>query len=112
MIFLIGFEESTAKKVSALLPVYLISYELLNTKIGDIIRDKPNVDTYRKIECGKIVLMHGISKENLIQVIHKIRNISGKDIIFATTTPTSLNWTVKSLIDELEKEDDFFHRNK
>jgi len=37
-------------------------------------------------------------------------NFPGKDFIFASTTPTSLEWKVLDLIEELKKEHEEFKR--
>ncbi|MGB9614475.1 MAG: DUF3783 domain-containing protein [Fervidobacterium sp.] len=62
-------------------------------------------------EQRKIVLLHNFEKPDILKVMRIIKELfPGEDIIFASTTSTSLTWTVKDLIDELNKEHEEFKK--
>ncbi|MGC8820424.1 MAG: DUF3783 domain-containing protein [Fervidobacterium sp.] len=62
-------------------------------------------------EQRKIVLLHNFGKPDILKVMRIIKeSFPGEDIIFASTTSTSLTWTVKDLIDELNKEHEEFKK--
>jgi len=77
-------------------------------------------DEYRKMEeiknSGeeKAIIFHGFSHEELNLLIRTIKKVpdAPKDIIRAVTTPTSLEWKVKDLIEELSKEHRYFREKK
>ncbi len=64
-------------------------------------------------EGGKIIVFHGFSKEKLNKVINAIKKVSeGDNIIMAVSTPTSLEWKLKELIEELTKEHEYMKRER
>lgn len=57
----------------------------------------------------KYILLSGFTNEEVKKVINFLK--SSKElprIIFATTTETVLDWTVKEWLDELAREDNLF----
>lgn len=50
--------------------------------------------------------MHGFSAEEAIAIMRAVKaaSISPDPIAFATTTPTSLGWSVEDLLEHLEEE--------
>ncbi len=60
----------------------------------------------------RILILHGFKREELNEVIKAVKGVLGKevDLISAITTPTSLEWKVKDLIEELRKEHRYFKR--
>ncbi|WP_448375407.1 DUF3783 domain-containing protein [Fervidobacterium sp.] len=61
----------------------------------------------------KVVILHGFDKSEILKVMKLIKeNFQGEDLIFASTTSTSLTWKVKELIDELKKEHEEFKKIK
>ncbi len=77
-------------------------------------------DKYRKMEemkksgGEKTIIFHGFSHEELnllMKTIKEVIDIPGK-IIMAVTTPTSLEWKLKDLIEELSKEHRYFREKK
>ena len=59
----------------------------------------------------KIVILHGFDKPEILKAMRIIKeNFQGEDIIFASTTPTSLTWKVEDLINELKQEHEEFKR--
>ncbi len=107
MLILAGFEEGEIEKIRAVDEVIPVSQEHLDWKVERIIEEKP-IGDYRRIQCTRTVIMHSIPNEKIREVMREIRNLVKEHIIFATTTPTSLNWTLGNLISELEEEDAYF----
>ena len=61
----------------------------------------------------KFLLLGNFSNEEIVKIMHKIKEtIDTKDVIFATLTPTAMEWKVKDWLEELEKEDDYFKNKK
>jgi CRISPR/Cas system endoribonuclease Cas6 (RAMP superfamily) len=61
----------------------------------------------------KFVLLGNFSNEEIVKVMQKIKEaIDTKEVIFATLTPTVMEWEVKDWLEELEKEDDYFKNKK
>jgi len=62
----------------------------------------------------KVIIMHGITKEELDILMKLIKeNFNNyKDFIFATTTDNSLSWKLQDLIGELTKEHEYFKNKK
>ncbi|AMW32826.1 protein of unknown function [Fervidobacterium changbaicum] len=59
----------------------------------------------------KIVILHGFEKPEILKVMKLLKeNFQGEDLIFASTTPTSLTWKVEDLITELKQEHEEFKR--
>ncbi len=58
----------------------------------------------------KVVIFHGFTKEELNAALKAVKEALGRkvDLIAAVTTPTSLEWKVKDLIEELKKEHRYF----
>jgi hypothetical protein len=56
-----------------------------------------------------VIVFHGFSKEKLSKVMEAVKKVSdGDDVIMAVSTPTSLEWKLKDLIEELTKEHQYF----
>ncbi|ABS60415.1 MULTISPECIES: DUF3783 domain-containing protein [Fervidobacterium] len=61
----------------------------------------------------KVVLLHNFEKSEILKLMKAVKEtFPGEEIIFASTTPTSLEWKVKDLIDELNKEHEEFKKMK
>ena len=61
----------------------------------------------------KFLLLGNFSNEEIVKIMQKIKEtIDTKDVIFATLTPTVMEWKVKDWLEELEKEDDYFKNKK
>jgi len=59
------------------------------------------------------LLLGNFSNEEIVKIMQKIKEtIDTKDVIFATLTPTAMEWKVKDWLEELEKEDDYFKNKK
>ncbi len=69
-------------------------------------------DTNMKDE-EKIIIFHGFSKETLLKIMDAIKKTTkGEDIIMAITTPTSLEWKVKDLVEELSQEHRYMKKER
>ncbi|MCX7653934.1 MAG: DUF3783 domain-containing protein [Fervidobacterium sp.] len=60
----------------------------------------------------KVVLLHNFEEQDILRVMKLLKEAFNEEIIFATTTPTSLKWTVETLLMELNKEHEEFKKLK
>lgn len=60
----------------------------------------------------KVVLLHNFEKQDILKIMKLIKENFNEDIIFASTTSTSLKWTVEDLLEELNKEHEEFKKLK
>ncbi|KUK82638.1 DUF3783 domain-containing protein [Petrotoga sp. SL27] len=62
---------------------------------------------YEDIKDIPTILINGMSKEQILRIMKAIKNMENlpENIIFASVTPTSSQWTVEELIKELKQED-------
>lgn len=58
----------------------------------------------------KVVLLHNFEKQDILKIMKLIKEAFNEDIIFASTTPSSLKWTVEDLLEELNKEHEEFKK--
>ncbi len=111
MLILIGFEDDELHRISERFEDCIpVPEEAKERKLEDIIRAPPEY-TGQRLGQQRIVIMHDIPKEKISETMRKIRSIVGKHIIFATSTPTSMQWKLTDLIEELLEEDEYF-RNR
>ena len=114
MLLLIGFPESEVKKIKEEMgeEIYAVDDELRDVKLKEIIKmiKKREEKDYGRLGEQRIVLMHNIPKENIPKIMKKIKEAVPFHIIFATTTPTSLDWSLDELIHELIEEDLYFSK--
>ncbi|MGM0640986.1 MAG: DUF3783 domain-containing protein [Thermotogota bacterium] len=60
---------------------------------------------YENIKDKPTIIVNGLSNKQLLEVMKKVKEIEGlPEIIFASVTPTSCEWTVTDLINELTAE--------
>ena len=65
------------------------------------------------LDSTKVILLHGFSNQDVTQILNAYKQIKNMPpAIFAATTETSLEWKVKELIKELEKEHEEFKKMK
>jgi len=107
LLVLIGFSEEEIKKLAGLDNVLPVSSDNLNMLLGEFLTAPPEGE-YKKVEGSRIVIMHDIPKEKIGATMRSVRSAVAGHVIFATTTPTSLTWKIKDLIEELEEEDRYF----
>ncbi|MEF3245111.1 MAG: DUF3783 domain-containing protein [Caldisericaceae bacterium] len=61
----------------------------------------------------KFFLMGNFSNEEIAKIIQSLKSsVDLKDVIFATITPTAMEWKVKEWLEELEKEDKYYKDQK
>ncbi|MGY4687434.1 hypothetical protein X927_08920 [Petrotoga mexicana DSM 14811] len=62
---------------------------------------------YEDIKNIPTIIINGMSKEQILRIMKTIKNMENlpENIIFASITPTSSQWTVEELIKELKQED-------
>ena len=111
MLIVIGFKNDEINTLKELDEVYPVSKSLLEMRLENIIEKRPK-ENYKMVEGRKIVIIHNIPRENIRRIIGTIRKRFGKEVIFATTTPTSLKWKIGELIRELMEEDAYFRNRK
>ncbi|ODN29934.1 DUF3783 domain-containing protein [Fervidobacterium thailandense] len=62
-------------------------------------------------ENERIVILHNFENFEIIKLMKILKeNFPERDLIFASTTPTSLEWKVSDLIEELRKEHEEFKK--
>lgn len=61
----------------------------------------------------RVVIMHNFEKGEISKLLKVIREtFPDKEFIFASTTPTNLEWKLQDLIGELQKEHEEFKKMK
>ncbi|KLO22399.1 hypothetical protein X275_06170 [Marinitoga sp. 1197] len=61
---------------------------------------------FDKIKETPVIILNGFTSDEINKIMKAIKNVEGLPrIIFATTTETNINWTIKDLINELKQED-------
>ncbi len=109
MLLLIGFPEEEIEKVRDATDMDILPVDARweNEKLKDIVMKKP-LNEYQRLGEQRIVIMHDVEKEEISPIMKGIRGAINEHIIFATTTPTSLDWELYRLIEELLEEDEYF----
>ena len=93
------------------LTTLIITKEMSNMKLKDIIdgaRDLVNDDS---IPNEKVILFYGYSGIELKESIKTVRNIITGGLL-AAVTPVSINWTFKYLISHLMQEREWIEENR
>lgn len=115
--FIYGFDEEEIEGLKKIvtenkLPGFSkIDKNMSKMKIRDLIKGV-NVLTYdEELPDCRLVLFNKFVDKEIETAIKAIRTISKSSPIFATVTPTSMNWTLKSLLDELNKEREWYIKN-
>lgn len=62
---------------------------------------------YDEIKDIPTIIINGMDKKQILKIMKTIKNMEDlpKNIIFASVTPVSSQWTVEELIKELKQED-------
>ena len=61
----------------------------------------------------RVIIMHNFEKGEVSKLLKVVREaFPDKEFIFASTTPTNLEWRVQDLIGELKKEHEEFKKMK
>ena len=114
MLLLIGFKESELAilKESLAFDLYPISESARSILLQEVIG---NIEQYTGDSLWheqKFVLMHELTNDDIKNVLSVFKKLGMRDVIFATTTPTSLSWTLENLLKELLEEHEYFRKQK
>ena len=110
MIIAVGLNQKELEKLAEIDEVRCVSGADLDVKLEDFILN-PRSAHCERLDGSKIVIMHDVPRENLGTLMRSVRKVLDGHVIFATSTPTSLKWTIRNLIAELEAEDEYFRKN-
>ena len=115
MILVIGFEKEEFSKLKNILSefkIYGIPEYCRDWVVEEVIEKAPSFKANSNGHWRKFILMHGIPNEKVKEVMERVRLLGILDVIFATTTPTSLTWKLEDLLNELIREDEYFRKLK
>ncbi|USG99148.1 DUF3783 domain-containing protein [Thermococcus argininiproducens] len=115
MILVIGFEKEEFSRIKEMLDefeVYEVPEYCRDWIIEEVVEKAPSFEGSGNWHWRKFIIMHDIPNESVKEVIGRVRSLGIKEIIFATTTPTSLSWMLEDLLKELIREDEYFRRLK
>lgn len=88
-----------------------INKNMSKMKIRDIIKGL-NILTYdEELPACKLVLFNKFTDKQVETAIKAIRSIGKSSPIFASVTPTSMNWTIKHLLEQLSEEREWYVKN-
>ncbi|MEA2066227.1 MAG: DUF3783 domain-containing protein [Thermotogota bacterium] len=76
--------------------------KLINNIVNNELKDVDDSDTNLS-RSNSFIIFHNVDGKTINDVIKNIR-LKGKSCVFATTTETNLNWTLKELLSELIQE--------
>ncbi len=62
---------------------------------------------------GKLILLHGFSHEEINKILKAVKAVAEdpKDIAFAMSTPTNLEWKIKDLIHDVRGDHEYLKKN-
>ncbi|MCR3761488.1 DUF3783 domain-containing protein [Clostridium felsineum] len=115
--FIYGFDEKETDELKKIvsenkLPGFSkIEENMSEMRIRDIIKGVKMETHNEELPNCKLVLFNKFVDKEIETAIKAIRNITESSPIFATVTPTSMNWTIKHLLDELNKEREWYIKN-
>lgn len=106
-VILIGFDELETEGVrlilSSLAEVLSISEEAFKMKLKDVLDNPPT--GFSTWNGKRFAIIHEAPPA---EIVKRIKALQLGEVIFATSTPTSLNWKLERLLRELEEEDEHF----
>ena len=94
------------------LPVVFLTEEQLNHPLGEILSLADRSGRGRPPAGRRAVVLSGITETELHAIISAYRRQGLPEQLWATLTPTSENWPVSRLLDELAAERAAFQRRK
>lgn len=113
MILLVGFSEGEVESIENALDceIYSIGKDALGMEVSSIVKSPQQ---YAGLcDAGqRYLIVHDEPSGRLSELISAVRKVSKGRVVPATTTPTSLNWKLGDLLEELRKEDEYFMRQK
>ncbi|WP_456422096.1 DUF3783 domain-containing protein [Thermococcus sp.] len=106
-ILLVGFSEEEIERIKGLgYDVLPVPEHLRDIKVRELLNRREG-GNYLWTE-QRFVIMHEPTNEDIKTVMKNVRELIGREVIFATTTETNLNWTLEELLEELKAEDEYF----
>lgn len=107
MLLTIGFTSDEINRIKNELnnqEIYEIPEQCEEWKIEKIVNEAQNLGGNGNWHDKKFILMHGLGNEEVKEVLGDIKTLGFENAIFATTTPTSMNWNLNKAIDEWIRE--------
>ncbi len=106
---IIGFKDSEIERMRLEgIPVHPISGNGRYVRILDILKYPENYEGDPSWKEERFVILHAFLPADLPPLMERIRWISAGPVIFASTTETSIQWSLDHLLNELSEEDRFF----
>ena len=70
-------------------------------------------EEYPKELDNKVIIMNGFSQEELVSIMRAVRRLfdNPRDLIFAKTTPKSVNMVLKDLIVDMSEDHEYLKNN-
>lgn len=81
-----------------------VSRDQAHRRLSDLFQDPDGDGSGRSSDLPRAVIVAGITEKELIQLMTVCKNTGMKQAMWATLTPTSENWTMLALLDELADE--------
>ncbi len=113
MLLLVGFTEEEIRVIKKRIreKIMVLREGDKDRVLEDIIKSESSRGA-RRLGEDRFVIMHDVPRERISEVMRGLREIVPFHIIFATTTPTSLQWKLNELLQELKEEDLYFSRQR
>ena len=94
------------------LPVIFITDDDLEVTLKDLLtlQDRHGMGELSKME--RAIIMSGLTHKELQKLMTSYRNAGLPRQLWASLTPTSENWTIKGLLNELASEAEAFNKRK
>ncbi len=101
-ILLIGFTPDEVDRIKGKgLPAYPISQEARMFTVREIIAEPGRYSGDALWTSGKYAIIHGFDGSQIPDILNTINTIAGGKVNFATTTETSVEWTLSYLLKEI-----------
>ncbi len=111
-IILIGFGYEEIRNMGDLgYPVHSISESALYAPLSEIIRSPKAYEGDGRWSVRKFVIFHGIDGKSINSLTRRISEKHRK-IVFAATTETSMDWTLKYLLKQLGRDGDYKNKSR
>lgn len=62
---------------------------------------------------GKVILLHGFDTEEINKILKAVKSVADdpRDIAFAMTTPTNLEWKIKDFVADVRGDHEYLKQN-
>ena len=112
-VLLIGFDDNEIERMRLEgIPVHPISENGRYVRILDILRDPDTYEGNSSWKGERFALLHAFLPQDLPPLMERIREIGRGPVIFASTTETSIQWSLDHLLNQLSEEDRIFKGEK